>query len=84
MKLWLIKQTANNDYDTFDSAVVAAETGDEARNTHPDGTLDYMERDKRKSALATWVEPDVVMVVGIGDAAPGIPRGAICASFNAG
>jgi alkanesulfonate monooxygenase SsuD/methylene tetrahydromethanopterin reductase-like flavin-dependent oxidoreductase (luciferase family) len=35
MKLWLISQRANSDYDTYDSAVVAAETEDEARNTNP-------------------------------------------------
>lgn len=86
MKLWLIKQDVNSDYDTYDSAVVAAETGDEARNTHPDGTLDYMSlgRDGRKSALRACAEPDVVMVAQIGDAVPGTMRGSICASFNAG
>jgi hypothetical protein len=31
MKLWVIKQTENNSYDTYDSAVVAAETEDEAK-----------------------------------------------------
>lgn len=86
MKLWLIKQSVNRGYDKYDSAVVAAETGEDARNTHPDGTLDYMklERDRRVDALDTWAEPDAVMVAGIGTADPGIQRGSICASFNAG
>jgi hypothetical protein len=35
MKLWLISQSRNNGYDTFDSAVVAAETEAEARHIHP-------------------------------------------------
>lgn len=35
MKLWLIQQTANEGYDTYDSAVVAAETEEDARRTHP-------------------------------------------------
>lgn len=36
MKLWKISQTVNNDYETYDSAIVAAETEEEARLTHPD------------------------------------------------
>ena len=35
MKLWLISQDVNNNYDTYDSAVVAAETEEEARVTFP-------------------------------------------------
>lgn len=35
MKLWLISQDSNYDYDTYDSAVVAAETEEEARKTLP-------------------------------------------------
>ena len=35
MKLWLISQTENEGYDTYDSAVVAAETENAARLIHP-------------------------------------------------
>jgi len=35
MKLWLLEQTVNNDWDTYDKAVVAAETEHDARMTHP-------------------------------------------------
>ena len=35
MNLYLISQDVNNGYDTYDSAVVAAETEQEARETHP-------------------------------------------------
>lgn len=35
MKLWLIKRDVNGGYDTYDSAVVAAETEQAARETHP-------------------------------------------------
>jgi len=31
MKLWIISQSVNRGYDTYDSAVVAAETEEEAR-----------------------------------------------------
>ena len=37
MKLWCISQTDNDGYDTFDSAVVAAETESDARAIHPYG-----------------------------------------------
>ena len=37
MKLWHISQSTNDDYDTFDSAVVAAETQAEAKHMHPYG-----------------------------------------------
>jgi len=35
MNLYLLTQTVNNNYDTFDSAVVAAETEKEALRIHP-------------------------------------------------
>lgn len=33
--LYKISQNVNNDYDTYDCAVVAAHSEDEARNIHP-------------------------------------------------
>ena len=35
MKLYKISQTINDDYDTYDSAVVCAKDEDEARHIHP-------------------------------------------------
>jgi len=35
MKLFLLKQDIVNDYDTYDSCVVAAENEEEARKIHP-------------------------------------------------
>jgi hypothetical protein len=94
MKLWLISQDVNRDYDTYDSAVVAAETEDAARRTDPgqsrqwvrnawhrrwqDGSVDI-------GGHAAWVDDlDQITVKLIGEAAPGIEAGVICASFNAG
>lgn len=37
MKLWLLEQTKNNNYETYDSCVVVAETEGAAKNVHPDG-----------------------------------------------
>lgn len=73
MNLYLITQEVNNNYDTYDSAVVAAETEDEARAIHPSSLSDE----------ETWAPIEHVVVKLIGVAAPGI-EGVICASFNAG
>jgi hypothetical protein len=80
MNLYLISQTFNEDYDTYDSAVVAAESEEAARLTpparrgHNDG----------KSVELFWAAPEHVSVKLIGEAAPGTEAGVICASFNAG
>ena len=79
MKLWLISQNANLGYDTYDSAVVAAATEEEARSTHPRSNRSWGER------FPDWCEtPEQVTAVLIGDALPGTGAGVICASFNAG
>lgn len=86
MKLYKISQEANNNYDTYDSAVVAAENEEEARFTDPndnkwngkgwgaDGKLQFSD----------WTKPDNVKVELIGEAIEGTKAGVICASFNAG
>lgn len=74
--LYKIWQNVNNDYDTYDSAVVAACGEDEARNIHPG--LDTFSN-------TTWSDPSDVHVELIGEAIEGIePGGVMCASFNAG
>lgn len=81
MNLYLIKQTVNHAYDTFDSAVVAAKDVESARHIYPDA---YSGSDKEKEYL-TWAEPKDVSVTYVGKATKGIKAGeVICASFNAG
>lgn len=76
MKLWIISQGENNDYDTYDSAVVAAETREEAKNIYP-GRGDWYR--------GNWASsPAGVIAECIGDALDGTPTGVILASFNAG
>jgi hypothetical protein len=72
----LISQDVNIDYDTFDSAVVAAESEEQARKIHPTG-YNYW-------SLETWCNPEDVTVKLIGKAVETIELGVICASFNAG
>lgn len=79
MKLFLILQTENDDYDTYDSAVVAAETEEDARLINPDGKEEF------GMAYSSWCKtPDDVTVKYLGIAAEGTQAGIILGSFNAG
>jgi hypothetical protein len=80
MKLWLISQSVNDGYDTYDSAVVAAETVEQAQATHPGQLSDWGD-----GYFSTWARsPAEVTAVLIGDAVEGTQAGVVCASFNAG
>ena len=74
MNLYLISQTINDEYDTYDSAVVVAPSEDDARNMTPGGGSGYGD---------AWTTPEHVTVQFIGVAADGI-AGVVCSSFNAG
>ena len=79
MKLWLISQTETGGYDVFDSAVVAAETADIAQRIHPGEYVTPWDCD-----YPSWAtKPENVKVELIGEAAPDVKDGVICASFNA-
>lgn len=74
--LYRISQDKNNDYDTYDSAVVAACSEDDARSIHPGNY---------KCTGNEWCAPKYVYVELIGEAIEGAePGSVICASFNAG
>ncbi len=80
MKIWKIYQDHITGYDTYDSAIVAAETIEEARKVHPDGPSGW----KRKVGLTWCLDPDQVGAILIGEAEQNVPHGVILASFNAG
>lgn len=89
-KLWLIRQTRNNGYDTYDSAVVAKDTEVQARHVHPSGYLEYdtelndwVDDGGRRVRSDTWVHPRDVIVEYLGETDREI-SGVIIASFNAG
>jgi hypothetical protein len=73
-KLYKIWQIKNTDYDTYDSAIVCAETEEEARNIEVGSVDEY----------GTWVRPEDVHVEEIGIAKDNLKKGIILASFNAG
>jgi len=94
MKLFKIWQDVNDSYDTYDSAVVAADNENEAKHIYPAGN--YYEWDGEKffyaapngvnyiQKLYDWTHPDNVKVQYIGEAREGTEKGIIVASFNAG
>jgi len=82
MKLYLISQNVNNDYDAYDSAVVAAESVKDARNTHPRSEFNPTNWPDQDSG--TWTVPSKVKVKYLGEAKEGTKAGVICSSFNAG
>jgi hypothetical protein len=77
-KIWFISQTANRGYETFDGAVVIADTEQDARNISPEGHWD--------NRYSSWAPtPDHVSAMYIGEAAPDQKVGSVVlSSFNAG
>jgi hypothetical protein len=80
MKLWLLINEIVTGYDTYDSAVVAAETEAAARTIHPSGNNIYWKRE----TYCSWCRQDEVIAQLLGTALKGTKAGIICASFNAG
>ena len=95
MNLYKIWQTVNDSYETFDSAVVAASSEEEAKKMHPgdeDVNTDEaknwwkFERESHKypyTTYSSWCDLKDVQVKLIGTAIPGIKAGVIVSSFNA-
>lgn len=93
MNLYLISQEENNGWDTYDSAVVCAETEDEARRIHPCEYVDAWkvgaDADEEENRERWWtgdwaLSPSSVSARLIGKAAEDVKRGVVLASFNAG
>ncbi len=72
MNLYKISQTANDDYDTYDSAVVVAASVEEAQRMRPN------------DSTYGWADWTNVRVQYLGVADQSLVKGTICASFNAG
>jgi len=63
MNLYLLSQTENRGYDTFDSCVVCAPNEEQAKTIHPRGDLDYVSGRGWVWSAAAWArraarEPD--------------------------
>ena len=95
MKLYLISQSTNQEYDTYDSAVVAAETEDDARNMHPEFPnvishkgkwMDHYKGELTNTTIWTeWVnheDIDKIEVKYLGET--NVKRGVVLGSFQSG
>ena len=88
MNIYKIFQSENNDYDTFDSAIVAAESEEEARDMDPKsewGNDPLKVNWNCNSRRSSWAfNREKVNVEYIGVAKEDTKAGIILASFNAG
>jgi hypothetical protein len=82
MNLYLLEQSVNNGYDTYDSVVVAAETEEEAKFIHPS---EYEKNwDGKDCRFSDWCDVKDISVTLIGTATTDTKKGVVLASFNAG
>lgn len=86
MNIYLITQTENTDYDTYNSAVVIAKDEKSAKNIHPDGNvLKNSESNEGYWRVNAWTTPENVTVQLVGVANKLHKENTVvCASFNAG
>lgn len=77
MKLYKLSQDINNDYNTYESAIVAAETPEQALSIHPD--INGIQK-----GASAWAELGDLKIELIGEAKEGTKAGVILASYNAG
>ena len=70
MKLFLVSQDVNNNYNTYGDAVVCAADADAAA------------RVKVGETLREWCRWNRVKVAEIGEALPGVKKGVVLASFR--
>lgn len=92
MNLYLLTQSENTGYDTFDSCVVAAPDEATARTIHPRNDIRwdgrgwlYSDGDYGYASEYGWAfTPEGVTVEHIGVTVADRPVGVVCASFNAG
>ena len=84
MKLYLISQTINNDWDTFEAAVVCAPSELTAQNMNPDSGEPMTDGDWQNRFPSWCSSPKEVTVKYIGEATDGIKQGVVLASFKAG
>ena len=93
MNIYKISQTVNDDWDTYDSAVVAAENEEEAKKINPDKyaeeewwndnyKLGYYRLGYTSGSWCFTLEQVKVELIGV--AKEGTKKGVIVASFNAG
>lgn len=82
MNIYYLHQNTWNDYDTYDSAVVIAETEEQAKRMHPHGGDISQEEANRYKDWPSDPEEITCKFLGV---AEGISESyVVCASYNAG
>lgn len=77
MKIYLVSQNKNNNYDTYSDFVVYAENEEKAKLIHP--------LDPKKDNYGSWVKSvKHISVEYLGEAKPEAIEGEILGSFHAG
>jgi len=86
MNIYKISQDVNDNYDTYDSAIVAAHSEKEAKMMHPHrgNFYDKPNWDGTVEGYSSWCNVEDVKIRHIGIALEDIKEGIILASFNAG
>ena len=92
MNLYLLSQNESKGWDTYDSAIIAAESEEEARKICPSGRYEWRDGwcydylpTRRYCPRSDWANDIAnisVKLIGVAD--PTVVRGVILASFNAG
>jgi hypothetical protein len=81
MNLYLLTQDDREDYDTYDSVVVCAESEADAVTIYPNNYGTSWNTSEYRSWALT---PDLVEAEYLGQAHDNLKRGVVLASFNAG
>lgn len=82
MNLYKISQHVNKGYDTYDSAVVCAETAIDAQNMDPGTGKEITNWEHQYQNWAPYSDQVIVTFLGIADEE--IPKGIVVSSYNAG
>ena len=83
MNLYLLEQTENKTYDTYDLCVVCAESEKDAKTIDPNGGEPFVPNPQRRHHhWAKTLEGVICKYIGV--AASGVERGVICASYISG
>lgn len=83
-KIYLVKQDVNNEYDSYDSFIIACDNADQARNTNPEGLVYDENMEDWEFKRACWCMPNDAEVELIGATDLYNENKVILASFNAG
>lgn len=80
LNIYFIDRPDSADWDEYRNAVVIAESEDDARTIHPNGSV----CEEKPTRWDSWIPRNRVIVTQIGVALESQTRGSICANCNQG